>query len=104
MPETCDKARRGWWCIWSLNHGGMCSQLPIGVVEPARRVCIAHGSLAPCLTSGQHRLTSNPYWVKSVIDFRDSTIKDLTWEPAWEFAPHNEPAASAVADESGAGA
>jgi hypothetical protein len=47
-------------------------------------VCIAHGSFVPCRKSGDHRHTSNPYWVKSVRDYHNSATEGLTWEPAWE--------------------
>lgn len=49
-----------------------------------RVVCIAHGSFIPCRKDGEHRYTSNPYWVKSVQDYQSSPIEALTWEPAWE--------------------
>lgn len=54
--------------------------------EERATVCIAHGRFIPCRKTGQHRYTSNPYWVKSVVDFQGSPIQDLTWEPAWESA------------------
>jgi hypothetical protein len=47
-------------------------------------VCIAHGAFIPCRKDGEHRYTANPYWVKSVRDYQNSTIDNLTWEPAWE--------------------
>lgn len=47
-------------------------------------VCITHGRLIPCRKGGDHRYTSNPYWVKAVRDYQGSPIEDLTWEPAWE--------------------
>lgn len=58
-------------------------------IEPAdcdapMMVCIAHGRFIPCRKDGEHRYTSNPYWVKSVRDYHESPITDLTWEPAWE--------------------
>lgn len=56
------------------------------VVEDAAVVCIAHGAFIPCRHKGEHRLTQNPFWVKSVRDYHASTIEGLTWEPAWESA------------------
>lgn len=48
-------------------------------------VCIAHGRFIPCRTiRGEHRYSSNPYWVKVVHDYQTSTIPGLTWEPTWE--------------------
>lgn len=47
-------------------------------------VCIAHGRFVPCRKSGEHRYTTNPYWVKSVRDYHGSPIVGLAWEPAWE--------------------
>lgn len=46
-------------------------------------VCIAHGAFMPCRKRGEHRETTNPYWVKSVRDYQSSTIEGLTWEPAF---------------------
>jgi hypothetical protein len=48
------------------------------------QVCIAHGRYVPCRLEGEHRYSTNPFWVKSVADFQGSTIEGLTWEPAWE--------------------
>ena len=50
-------------------------------------VCVAHGSFVPCRKSGEHRYTSNPFWVKAVGDYHSSDIEDLTWEPAWPVEP-----------------
>jgi hypothetical protein len=44
-------------------------------------VCVAHGRFVPCRKDGEHRYTSNPFWVKSVSDFQTSSIEGLTWEP-----------------------
>lgn len=52
--------------------------------KDAPTVCILHGRFIPCRWAGEHRYTSNPYWVKSVRDFQRSTIPGLTWEPAQE--------------------
>jgi hypothetical protein len=47
-------------------------------------VCIAHGCFVPCRKDGEHRLSVNPFWVKSVRDYQGSADRSLTWEPAWE--------------------
>jgi hypothetical protein len=47
-------------------------------------VCIAHGRFTPCRGKGEHRITANPFWVKSVRDYQQSDEEGLTWEPAWE--------------------
>jgi hypothetical protein len=52
--------------------------------EDAPTVCIAHGRFIPCRKAGEHRYTANPSWVKSVRDYQESPIEDLTWELAWE--------------------
>jgi len=52
--------------------------------EDSPTVCIAHGRFIPCRKDGEHRYTANPFWVKSVRDYQESPIADLTWEPAWE--------------------
>lgn len=54
-------------------------------------VCIAHGSFTPCHHDGIHRHSVNPYWVKSVIDYQESEIPGLTWEPAWENVANVKP-------------
>lgn len=46
-------------------------------------VCIAHGRFIPCRKEGQHRLTSNPYWVKSVTDYQLGDDPNQTWVAAW---------------------
>lgn len=46
-------------------------------------VCIAHGRFIPCRKEGQHRLTSDPYWVKSVTDYQLGEGPNMTWVPAW---------------------
>ena len=70
-------------------YGG---QLPIssrsacrssGACDMDLRVCVAHGAFIPCRKDGEHRYTSNPYWVKAVRDYQTSPIENLTWEPAW---------------------
>lgn len=48
------------------------------------QVCIAHGRFVPCRSDGEHRYSTNHYWVKSINDYQCSTIEGLTWEPAWE--------------------
>lgn len=58
----------------------------------APTVCIAHGRFIPCRKDGEHRYTPNPYWVKSVRDYQESPIPNLSWEPAWErVTPPAEP-------------
>lgn len=52
--------------------------------DDAPTVCLAHGRFIPCRSAGEHRYTSNRYWVKSVRDYQQSTNDALTWEPAWE--------------------
>ena len=54
--------------------------------DDAPTVCIEHGRFIPCRTDGEHRVTDNPFWVKSVRDYQDSTDPDLTWEPAGRWA------------------
>jgi len=55
-----------------------------GEVIDEPTVCIAHGAFTPCRRDGEHRYTTNPFWVKSVRDYQTSDIPGLTWEPAWE--------------------
>jgi hypothetical protein len=52
--------------------------------DDAPTVCIAHGCFVPCRRDGEHRLSTNPFWVKSVRDYQGSADQSLTWEPAWE--------------------
>src|SRR5690606_18895364 len=100
-PDPCD-------CIWRMLGGacfksGACDVCrhpwpcptiaALAAPEPAAdllTVCIAHGRFLPCRKDGAHNETTNPFWVKSVRDFQDSTIPGLTWEPT-----HPEPAADA---------
>lgn len=52
----------------------------------ALTVCIEHGTFVPCRRDGFHYTSQNPYWVKAVRDYQESTIPGLTWEPASEYA------------------
>jgi hypothetical protein len=57
---------------------------PAPADDEALTVCIAHGCFVPCRKDGEHRLSVNPFWVKSVRDYQGSADQSLTWEPAWE--------------------
>jgi hypothetical protein len=49
-------------------------------------VCIAHGAFLPCRRQGEHRVTADPRWVKSVREHHQSP-HDHPWVPAWEGKP-----------------